>query len=265
MAPIVVRAPPSALAATEAIGSLDIAVIVVFVLVTWAIGWVLAAWLFPARNRWDLADILGSYGLFPVIIFMAIDGAMQTSSSIDSRWHGSCSSGNYFMYLYCSRQILHIPFLLYGEYKPFDKMAMLCHHALSLTCYGSSILSGMRMQFWGSLAGCCEVTTFFLNNLCLLQELHATNTAINAINGVFLWLSFIVFRLVLFPAWLWWWWQETSTHYDKLWGPSNFIERYVFPCVILFLFCLSAKWFVSLTEGMLKATGLRPPSPKKLP
>jgi hypothetical protein len=135
---------------------------------------------------------------------------------------------------------------------------------LSLGCYVTALYT-TRMQFWGALCGCCEVTTFFLNNLCLLRELNAADGPINAVNGVLLWFSFLVFRMVLFPVWLIWFWQETSTHYDKLWVPLNFVERYLFPSVVAFLLCLSAKWFASLTAGMLKVMGVYQPLPKKLP
>jgi hypothetical protein len=131
-APIIVRAPQGALASKETIGSDEIVAIAAFVVCTWIAGWALAAWLFPKKNRWDIADIIGSYALFPAIIWAAIDASITSSPTIDSRWYGSCSSGNYFFYLYCVRQILHFPFLVFGEYKPFDKAAMLLHHVLSL-------------------------------------------------------------------------------------------------------------------------------------
>ena len=132
---------------------------------------------------------------------------------------------------------------------------MLLHHCLSLVSYGSSLLTH-RMSFWAVLAGCCEVTTFFLNNLCLLRELNAIKNyakskwtrTINTVNGVLLWVSFIVFRLVLFSYWLWWFWQETEAH-PQILRQLTLVERYINPAVIGFLLCISTKWFVSLTRG----------------
>merc|ERR1712176_250105 len=94
------------------------------------------------------------------------------------------------------------------------------------------------MHFWGCLDGMCEMSTIFLNNVWLSKEVTIGNKELKellpawayAANGCFLWLSFLVFRIVLFPAWLYMWYSDVRTSPEATWVP--------------------------ITRGLLKALGL---------
>ncbi|CAE7586742.1 DIP13 [Symbiodinium sp. KB8] len=82
---------------------------------------------------------------------------------------------------------------------------------ISAGCMGAYVigLGCGRCHFWGCLDGCCELTTIFLNNLYLLNDVEIDGRRLKeffprwvvAANGVILWVGFIAFRLALFPTW----------------------------------------------------------------
>jgi hypothetical protein len=68
-------------------------------------------------------------------------------------------------------------------------------------------------HYFVCLDGCCELCTWLLNNVFLMKELGLDKIQpLFALNGLLLWLSYIVFRLVLFPAWLYVYFTDTMSH-----------------------------------------------------
>ena len=81
---------------------------------------------------------------------------------------------------------------------------MIAHHVLSIVAYSGGLSTG-RMLFWGNFDGCCEITLIFLTVLQASKLKGGTFRIAGPlllINGICLWLSFLVFRIVLFPVWL---------------------------------------------------------------
>merc|ERR1712113_133219 len=101
----------------------------------------------------------------------------------------------------------------------------------------------------------------FLNNLLLFRAMEYKGV-FNTLNGIILWLSFIVFRLVLFPYWLYQFRMDLKTDPSETAARTTLFERTVYPATTIMLFLMSAMWFVSLTKGMLKALGIVKPKSK---
>eukprot|EP00439_Symbiodinium_sp_Y106_P027436 s5793_g3.t1 len=118
-----------------------------------------------------------------------------------------------------------------------------------------------RCHFWGCLDGCCELTTIFLNNLYLLNDVEIDGRRLKeffprwvvAANGIILWLGFIAFRLALFPTWLYMFYKDMEEAPSKSSAVITDLERYLYPAVNLVLMLLSIAWFVPLTRGMVKS------------
>mmetsp|Transcript_103412 Transcript_103412/g.179690 ORF Transcript_103412/g.179690 Transcript_103412/m.179690 type:complete len:85 (+) Transcript_103412:2-256(+) len=74
------------------------------------------------------------------------------------------------------------------------------------------------------------------------------------VNGALLWLSFILFRILLFPAWLICYSLDASYQYGELQsrGHLGMMELIVYPATTLFLWILSCVWFKQIHAGMMK-------------
>jgi len=124
------------------------------------------------------------------------------------------------------------------------------------------LLTG-NMHYWACLNGTCEATNIFLNNLYLLKAIYVKNKQLqdylprtHIINGALLWLSYVVFRLLLFPYWICTWRIDVTDDKALTWDRVSLYERYFYPSVTVFLLVISFTWFVKITQGLFKAVTL---------
>lgn len=89
-----------------------------------------------------------------------------------------------------------------------------------------------------------------MNNLYVLRgfELKEEYPIVTLVNGALFWLSYIPFRLVLFPVWLWWFYNDLSIHGSAIPTLTN-LELYLYPATNVALFVLSVFWFMKITKG----------------
>jgi len=211
-------------------------------------------------NRHSDADLIGSIPMFPLICYFAIKHTYTHSDPAQVRWNETSPAAISFLWAYVMRQVVSFPAVFMGDLKFADKILMTVHHVASIICYGGGIAT-LRMHYWACFDGCCEVTTIFLNNLLLFRAMEYKGV-FNTLNGIILWLSFIVFRLVLFPYWLYQFRMDLKTDPSETAARTTLFERTVYPATTIMLFLMSAMWFVSLTKGMLKALGIVKPKSK---
>jgi len=207
-----------------------------------------------------LADTLYSIPFFTFLAFCAMAGTLTLYHDPDSRWQGVNHWSELYLVLYVSRSLVHI-FM-----QPFEQISrqllimMTLHHIFSMAAYVIGLGCG-RCHFWGCLDGCCELTTIFLNNLYLLNDVEIDGRRLKeffprwvvAANGIILWLGFIAFRLALFPTWLYMFYKDMEEAPSKSSAVITDLERYLYPAVNLVLMLLSIAWFVPLTRGMVKS------------
>eukprot|EP00927_Polykrikos_kofoidii_P003911 TRINITY_DN11568_c1_g1_i1.p1 TRINITY_DN11568_c1_g1~~TRINITY_DN11568_c1_g1_i1.p1 ORF type:complete len:294 (-),score=35.69 TRINITY_DN11568_c1_g1_i1:31-912(-) len=215
------------------------------------------------NDIWSGGDVLFSTIFYPVLAGYAVVAASSTCDTVDSRWRLVTPETKVFLMLYCSRTLIH------AFAQPFMQMStshlcmMTVHHILSLTCFGAGLVTN-NMHFYGCLAGCSEISTIFLNNLALFKDVAVRGKPIKdyipvwlfTLNGASLWLSFLVCRMIIFPTWLYLWASDVASSPETTWNRSIFIEKHIYPLVIVFLFLLSSYWFVLITKGLLKNIGL---------
>jgi len=137
---------------------------------------------------------------------------------------------------------------------------MIGHHVLSIAAYGGGLWT-FRMHFWACLDGLCEITNTFLNTLLLSRtkggdfadRYKAALGDFLTVNGGLLWLSFIIFRLILFPVWLVWLWYDVATMPKQSLASITTIELVFYTSVNVFLLCLSFQWFLKINHLFFKA------------
>lgn len=216
----------------------------------------------PTMANWvNAADCVFTCVFMLVVSVLCLVGTYNLWSlhSVEARWEMTDPSIEWFLSLYVARKVLHLPILFITSLDNKGMLAMMiAHHTLSAACYGYGLATS-RMHFWGGLDGCCEVTSIALNLLYSLQVFGPDDSIkmSMAFAGMTTWLTFIVFRLMLFPFWLWQFWSDISNYPEKTWERVTTVERYMYPGVTVLLLILSITWFVPMTARILEGLGLK--------
>jgi len=141
--------------------------------------------------------------------------------------------------------------------KGHDSVLIFVHHVVSLVVYGYGNITP-RMHFFGSWCALCEYSAIPLNVLFLWRSFQLPKDKlypwrlIYVINGAILWLSYLIFRVLLFPASLYYCYYDVITN-EMTSGYVNLFERYAGLLATVFLLVLSLVWFVAITKGFLSA------------
>ena len=202
------------------------------------------------------------------MIYTAGRGTVELYGTVESRWLGVSEAACWFMRVYIASNLvaIGIEVLAWWSYERDRGIAlstrypMLAHHALSIVAYTNALAYTRRMAFFACLDGCCEVTTFFLGFLQMsklkggdfAKRMQRRFPKLLFVNGLCLWLSFLLFRVLLFPVWLMLFAHDVRTMSDVIWQQISLFELVFYPGVTLFLFVLSCMWFVRLTKGVIK-------------
>jgi hypothetical protein len=225
------------------------------------------------KHRLHVADDLFSSVFFPIMAYLAFSGSIElwNEGTIEARWLETTYTSYLFIMMYVARMILHIPvqtILLWDDSKGLLGQ-MTAHHILSALCFGKGLLT-QHMHFWGLFAGCCEFTTGCLAILCISMNCfppgHPIASIVTAMMGSVLWLGFLVFRICLFPLWLWLFYMDIAADPDHTWALMSVTERVSYPLVVIMIFYLSCTWMWPITKGLLKVLGFTteveaPPAP----
>lgn len=217
----------------------------------------------PTRaQRFEAVDIIFALPFYVLLFVLSTNASWELCSDVVARWHGVSFSSRLFQLLYAVRMSTHCPIQwVVMANNPTLRLQMTAHHVLSVICYSGGLIT-TRMHFWAVLNGCCEFSTIFLNVVFAFKWFapKKQDTRAAKVSGLMLWLGFVVFRLVLFPMWLWWFYGDISQDAAESWNRVGAIERYFYPLVTAFLLVMSTIWFIPITKGLLKALGLSAPN-----
>lgn len=94
------------------------------------------------------------------------------------------------------------------------KLVPIAHHVFSALSFGGAVLTG-RLYFFALWLAMCEATNIFLNTLLISKTaggwfgpwINKTFPTAMTLNGAFLWLSFLILRVISFPLWGLWFFQ----------------------------------------------------------
>eukprot|EP01126_Amoeba_proteus_P030314 TRINITY_DN2_c1_g1_i6.p1 TRINITY_DN2_c1_g1~~TRINITY_DN2_c1_g1_i6.p1 ORF type:complete len:247 (-),score=13.48 TRINITY_DN2_c1_g1_i6:237-977(-) len=204
------------------------------------------------RDRLMMADIFFSVPYYLWLVWLCGNSVYEAYDTVEGRWLHVSWYERHFLLSYILKMLAHIPILVVTE--PRSAPLMVIHHLLSLTCYGYALYD-QRMLWWGALDGLCEITTIFMNNLYLLRELGLKDKypIVTLINGFLFWLTYIIFRLILFPVWLGGVYYDITYHSSIVnWESFSPIQRFLYPFTNLVLFVLSCSWFWKINKGLNK-------------
>mmetsp|Transcript_29566 Transcript_29566/g.48116 ORF Transcript_29566/g.48116 Transcript_29566/m.48116 type:complete len:90 (+) Transcript_29566:582-851(+) len=89
------------------------------------------------------------------------------------------------------------------------------------------------MYFFAAIDGICEISTLILTIFFIFKEgLLGKGPVIDrlvTIIGFMLWLSYLVFRVFLFPFWLYLFIIEARDNYEETFAVVSPVERYLYP------------------------------------
>lgn len=212
------------------------------------------------RHSLEAADTFFSVVYYAPLAYTACSASWALAWTLESRWVGFDTMADAFFKCYIAKSFMHIGLLYFSNTKGTLFLQMSAHHVLSIACYSTTILT-RRMLFYGCFAAICEITNIFLTNLYVAKAVGYQGSAMDKmmpwlyqLNGFLLWLTFIIFRLIAFPVWMYLYYQDTSQHpYLRSELTTLPVELYLYPLTVLFLFCLSAFWMVPISKGLYKA------------
>eukprot|EP00946_MAST-07B_sp_MAST-7B-sp1_P002063 g2063.t1 len=246
--------------------------LVIFLLcVVLAAGFAFASYVLAPQDV-DEPQTLGALFLWiPIVLAMVYTagrGSAELAWSIEERWLGMSDAADWFMRVYIASNIvaIGIEVMAWWTYerskgiKLSARLPMLAHHILSIIAYINSLCVAHRMGFFACFDGLCEVSTFFLGFLQMskikggtfAKRFQARYPRLLIVNGLCLWLSFLLFRVLLFPCWLALFLHDIYTMPYAIWAQLSWFELVFYPGVTLFLFSLSCMWFVRLSKGVIK-------------
>jgi hypothetical protein len=203
---------------------------------------------------WELADVIFHVPFAPLVIFLVVRAVSELSSSgLEGRWQMSTWDTRAFLTLYVTQSTVHIG-VLYLKRQVGSPAAYVAHHVLSVACYGHALLTG-RMHFWAVFAALCEITNIPLNNLFIFKmfKWDVKFPLAYTINGALLWLTYLVFRMFLFPLWLLLFVRDVREQPALTWDRIDGFERYAYAGTTALLLAISTLWLAKITSGLLSA------------
>jgi len=215
-----------------------------------------------SKDRLSMANSMFWFMAAPALIYYSISATLALRASVESRWTAGGHHSVEFQRAYVALQIVAscVELIKSGSFQ--SKIPMLAHHVLSCFCYLGALLTG-RMHFFAVLDGCCETTTIFVSflQMALMEgggvhewtKSDPVGKKAHLVNGGLLWLSFVVFRLVLFTVWLVAFVLDLLVLPPHIWDKMTTVELTVNPAVTVFLLILSAGWFKKIHAGLVKA------------
>ena len=208
----------------------------------------------PKHKHWvDMLDLYFHLIYIPVLVVTAAHNVWSLGGSVHDRWHGMTLSGYINLLLYCAENVVHIPILWFSKDCTAKLFCMyLLHHSISSLSFGAGLFTS-RMQYWACLDGLCEISALFLNILFTYQYFELKRGLTYTICGSLLWLSFLVFRIALFPYWLYSFYQDINQNPEITWNVIGPFEKYFYVLTNVLLLVLSTNWFIPITKGFIKA------------
>jgi len=199
----------------------------------------------PGLKLERLAGYVGMYPFFVAMVYYSHAGCWTHWSAGLDRVNESDANCNTFVCLYIASNII----AAIGQARTESGTLLwqlMAHHALSIFCFGTSYYFD-RYWFYCAFAGVCETTNLFLVPVFASKEIPWIKAqGWFKVNSVLLMVTFIVHRFVLFPVWLYMWFTEPQP------ADMHPVEKYMYPCVMLFVLLLSCAWFSLLVKGFIK-------------
>ncbi|KAJ8598774.1 hypothetical protein CTAYLR_009870 [Chrysophaeum taylorii] len=240
-----------------------------YVTATWPLhlsGKVVPAGEATTTQRLEAVDRLVLFPYLVVVSWLAVRASAGPAwGSFEERWFESSVVARWCLVLYVTKTFVDLFAQLATLGKPGAKrVEMIAHHAVSAFCIAHGLHAGV-CHFFGCLAIVSEVSTLFLNGLMAVKLFTGEKTKLqrnlSVLNGLLLWLSYLVVRILLFPMWFWIFFSDVASH-DV--SSVSKVQLVLYPASTLTIFILSLYWFGLITSGLIKALLQPPPNKKKV-
>ena len=215
------------------------------------------------KDRWAVTHELWWYPYSFILVYYAWGGTWGLQTDVETRWRGTSDEAQKFMRLYVAAQVLAVPIELLCQGKMSTKLPMIGHHIVSIVGYWAA-LSTTSGHWFCSAAGLSEVSTIFLEGV-LLSKRKEFASFFNAVpwflplNGALLWLTYIIFRLLLFPFVIAVYSRDKFVIKHPMTTYASSPETTVIvPGALIFLFILSILWFSKIHKGFMDKVVGRP-------
>ncbi|KAJ9469286.1 hypothetical protein DIPPA_17706 [Diplonema papillatum] len=201
-------------------------------------------------DPYSMADNILSIPLYGYLAYLAVTDSMVCVHTLEDRWFTYTPIAKEFFFIYVSRSLVHIPYMFLCDIPLPLVLVMSVHHLISTVCFFGGLYTE-QMSCWGLLDGCCEISTFFLSIVFVIKDFgldtHPAFRIPSVLSGFCLWLSYLVFRLFLFPYWLYQFYTDVTEHPEKTWEAIHPFQRYIYPATTILLLVLSIKWMWAIT------------------
>lgn len=188
-----------------------------------------------------LAQLLWWFPFVFVLVYYATLASLELRGNAATRWQGTCPEARAFLRLYVAAQLAMIPVeALVGQ------PMMIAHHVVSVVAFGYGLRSGC-CHWFGAMSGLSEVSTIFLEGLLLARRFQLP---FQIFCGAGLWLTYVVFRLVLFPVIILVFVADAYTQPNRTWRAVGPIKFCVVPFILVIL-GLSVSWFARIHKGFV--------------
>lgn len=201
----------------------------------------------------ELTQLLWWYPFVFILVYYAGIAAYTLGATVDSRWLGTCDESYAFLRLYVAAQCAMIPIEGLVDQPLSKKAMMITHHGVSVLAFVYGIHA--RTNHWfGAMSGLSEVSTIFLEGLLVARH-RAFKGRLPAsfltVNGAGLWLSFVLFRIILFPTVILIFVLDATFYTDRSWNKATGPFKFFIIPSILVMFALSLSWFTKIHKGFM--------------
>ena len=167
-----------------------------------------------------------------------------------------------FFCLYISHSLMATFTELWKDGFGKGTFTMILHHGISIGAYSLSMYT-RRFGFSCCFAALCEVTNF---PLCILyitktkgggvkEWMEKTFGILLSVNGGILWITFVIFRMILFPYINYKFIAlclDLKTNYPERWSNVWWFEIIFHLTTVTLLFVMSSYWFYKIHIGIVK-------------
>jgi len=213
------------------------------------------AWKAAGRLRDDgkkcraaIADSLFGVAYYPSVVALATDACARLFRSRFTRWFGATASSRLLGLVLASRMLVHVPYLYVKKFDHENRPLFLVHHLLVIVVYGGGFVLRKGGHFFGAAAALCESTNVFLTVEELLLFTRDEPSTLRRWNRLLLTLSYVLTRLVLFPAVLALFFVDVRNVvvFDRLDVASlGLFELVAYPLAMLVVFAMSLHWAIT--------------------
>ena len=202
----------------------------------------------PKSTKLEVLQNLAALVVSAIIFPMYYVSSKKLNRSAKERFEGYSKTCHRALLLHCGQCIYETTTYLFQK----KGVEFYMHHVLVLLNYFDVLRTG-TMQWFAARDGIVEGTNIPLCMITLLRLFNKSDHPLYAINGLGLWVSFLVLRIVNLPLVIQQWREDmVSKEGRDCWERNTTLAKYIAMPTTAFLWLLSSAWMLPITSGLLK-------------